>query len=225
MSLPAPVKAAVVRISTTSGSINVVAEPGLSAIRSSTGPLVTEGSSMTIDGGHSRVNVRVPEGTDLVVGAISGRVTIEGRVGAVSAVTTSGRVSIADAGSVDVRTTSGRIDVGRTMSACRAVASSGRVEVGRCGEADVTTRSGRIVLKDAHGTVRANCVSGRVDISMAAPYDVDAETVSGRIVVSLPPSVRPQIVASSSDVVDGVEGYDCVVVARSGSGRVDVANR
>ena len=73
---------------------------------------------------HAEGDVRVPEGTDLVVGATSGRVTIEGRVGSVSAVTTSGRVSIADAGSVDVRTKSGRIDVGRTMSTCRAVASS-----------------------------------------------------------------------------------------------------
>jgi len=225
MSLPAPVKAAVVRISTTSGSINVVAEPGLAAVRSSTGPVITEGSSTTIDGGHTKVNVRVPEGTDLVVGATSGRVTIEGRVGSVSAVTTSGRVSIADAVSVDVRTKSGRIDVGRTMSACRAVASNARVEVGRCGEADVTTRSGRIVLKDAHGMVRAHCVSGRVEISMGAAYDVDAETVSGRIVVLLPSSVRPQIVSSSSEIVDSVEAYDCVVVARSGSGRVDVANR
>jgi DUF4097 and DUF4098 domain-containing protein YvlB len=225
MSLPAPVKAAVVRISTTSGSINVVAEAGLTTMWSSIAPLVTEGSSTTIDGGSSKVKVRVPEGTDLVVGATSGRVTIEGRVGSVSAMTTSGRVSIADAGSVDVRTTSGRIDVGRTMSACRAVASSGRVEVGRCGEADVTARSGRIVLKDVHGTARAHCVSGRVDISMGAACDVDAETVSGRIVVSLPPSVRPQIVSSSGDIVDSAETYDCVVVARSGSGRVVVANR
>jgi DUF4097 and DUF4098 domain-containing protein YvlB len=225
MSLPAPVKAAVVRISTTSGSINVVAEAGLTTIQSTTAPLVAEGSSTTFDGGSSRVKVRVPEGTDLVVGATSGRVRIEGRVGSVSAVTTSGRVSIADAGSVDVRTKSGRIDVGRTMSECRAVASSGRVEVGRCGEADVTARSGRIVLKEVHGTARAHCVSGRVDISMGAAYDVDAETVSGRIVVSLPPSVRPQIVSSSGDVVDSGDAYDCVVVARSGSGRVDVANR
>lgn len=225
MSFPAPVKAAVVRISTTSGSINVVAEPGLTEVWSSTGPLITDGSSTTIDGGYARVNVRVPEGTDLVVGATSGRVTIEGRVGSVSAVTISGRVSIADAGSVDVRTKSGRIDVGRTTAACRAVASSARVEVGRCGEADVTILSGRIVLKDAHGTVRAHCVSGRVEISMGAAFDVDAETVSGRIVVSLPPDVRPQIVSSMSDIVDRVEAYDCVVVARSVSGRVDVSNR
>ena len=81
------------------------------------------------------------------------------------------------------------------------------------------------MLKDAHGDRSAHCVSGRVEISLGAAYDVDAETVSGRIVVSLPPSVRPQIVASSSDIVDSVEAYDCVVVARSGSGRVDVANR
>jgi len=192
---------------------------------SSTDPLDDGRLPPTIDGGSSRVRVLVPEGTDLVVGATSGRVTIEGRVGAVSAMTTSGKVSIADAESVDVRSRSGRIEVKRTAGTCRAIATSGRVEVGRCGDADVTSGSGRISLEDVNGRVRAHCSSGRIEISMGGAHDVDAETVSGRITVSLPAAVRALVVPLPGDAAVGADDCDCVVVARSGSGRVDVSHR
>jgi DUF4097 and DUF4098 domain-containing protein YvlB len=152
-------------------------------------------------------------------------VTIDGRVGAVSAMTTSGRISIADAESVDVRTRSGRIEVKRTSGSCRAVATSARVDIGHCGDADVTSRSGRITLDDANGRVRAHCKSGRIEISMGGAHDVDAETVSGRITVSLPAGVRARVVELPGDPAVDVGGHDCVVVARAGSGRVDVSNR
>ncbi len=224
MSFPAPVQAAVVRITTTSGAIHVVAEPELTEVWSSVGPL-DAGLPAIIDGGASKVRVRVPEGTDLVVGSTSGRVTIEGRVGAVSAMSTSGRVSIEHAESIDVRTTSGRIDVKESTGSCRAVATSARVEVGRCGDADVTSRSGRIVLKDANGRVHAHCTSGRIEIALGGAYDVDAETVSGRIVVSLPAEVSAGVVTSPGAPTAPDDDHDCVVVARSVSGRVDVTNR
>jgi DUF4097 and DUF4098 domain-containing protein YvlB len=225
MSFPAPVQAAVVRISTTSGAIHVTAEAGRSEVLSSTVLLDSGLLPASIDGGSEKVRVRVPEGTDLVVGATSGRVTVDGRVGAVSVMTTSGKVSIADAVSVDVRTKSGRIDVKRTSGSCRAVARSARVEVGHCGDADVTSVSGRITLKDASGRVHAHCTSGRIEISMNEAHDVDAETVSGRIEISLPPAVRACIVSSPGDQAVDIGDCDCVVIARSGSGRVDVSNR
>ena len=56
---------------------------------------------------------------------------------------------------------------------------------------------------------------------MVAAQDVDAETVSGRITVRLPPGVRPWVV-QRSDVDLAPERHDCVVTARSVSGRVDV---
>jgi DUF4097 and DUF4098 domain-containing protein YvlB len=225
MSFPAPVKAAVVRVSATSGAIEVVGEPGRTEVWSSRGPLEDGRLPATIDCGSSRVRVLVPEGTDLVVGAMSGRVTIDGRVGAVSAMTTSGKISIADAESVDVRTRSGRIEVKRTSGSCRAVATSGRVVIGHCGDADVTSRSGRIVLEEANGRVHAHCSSGRIEISMRGAHDVDAETVSGRITVSFPAGVRARVVESPGGPAVHVGDFDCVVVARSVSGRVDVSNR
>ena len=225
MARPAPANVAVVRISTTSGSVRVTAEPGRTDVSSSSGPTASSGDSVTIDSGSSKVDVRVPEGTDLVIGSVSGRVTVDGRVGAASVLTTSGRISIDHAASVDARSTSGRVEVTHSDGECRVMSTSGKVQVGRCGAADAASRSGRIVLADAHGPVRANCTSGRITVSMAGAHDVDAETVSGRIEISFPAGVRPLVVSSAAAAAEAGEQHDCNVIARSGSSRVVVSTR
>lgn len=182
-------------------------------------------SPFTVDGDSSAVEVRVPEGTDLVIGTTSGKVTVEGRVGAVSVLTTSGRISIDQARSVDARTTSARVHVGHAEGVCRIVSASGRVEVDRCGAADAASGSGQVVLGDAHGRVRATSTSGKVSVAVAGAHDVEAETVSGRIEVSYPDGVRPLVVSPDDDVAGATQGHDCTVVARSGSGRVVVSGR
>jgi DUF4097 and DUF4098 domain-containing protein YvlB len=223
MAWPAPANNMVVRVSTTSGSIEITAEPGRTEV--SDGTVDPTGTEWTVDGGSSRVRLRVPEGIDLLIGSTSGRIVVRGRVGRVSALTTSGRIAIDRAAAVDVRSKSGRIEIGHADAECRVVTSSGRVEIGRCGEADVTSRSGRIVVADAHGPVRASCTSGRITVALAGPHDVASETVSGRIEISYPRSVHPFVVASPKSPVETAVGYDCNVVARSGSGRVVVTNR
>ena len=225
MARPAPANVAVVRISTTTGSVRVTAEPGRTDVWSRSGPTTSAEEPVTIDGGLSKVDVRVPEGTDLVIGTISGKVTVNGRVGAVSALTTSGRISIDHAVSVDARSTSGRVEVDHTDGECRVMSMSGRVQVGRCGAADAASGAGRIVLADAHGPVRANCTSGRITVSMAGAHDVEAETVSGRIEISFPAGVRPLVVSSAAAAAEAGQQHDCTVIARSGSSRVVVSNR
>ncbi len=224
MSWPAPVEVLSVRISTRSGAVHILAESGRHEVLSSTGPIAT-GRPVTIDGGSSKVEVRVPVGTDLVVGTTSGRITIEGRVGAVSALTKSGRIDVEHAESVDARTAAGRVVVGRVDGECRVVAASARVEIGHCGGADVTTRSGRIIVKDATGSVRAHCTSGRIDVELAGAHDVVADTVSGRVAVVLPAGVEAFVARSPEDARTTTATHDCVVVARSVSGRVTVVNR
>jgi hypothetical protein len=105
------------------------------------------------------------------------------------------------------------------------VSASGRVDVDRCGSADATTRSGKVVLGGAHGPVRATSASGKVRVAVAGAHDVEAETVSGRIEVSYPVGVRPLVVSPDTDVAAAMQGHDCTVVARSGSGRVVVSPR
>ncbi len=111
--------------------------------------------------------------------------------------------------------------MGAATESCRVLTKSGRVEIGRCGTAHLTASSGKITVDAASGPVHAHCVSGRVDVTMASAQDVDAETVSGRITVRLPPGVRPWVVRRD-DADLAPERYDCVVTARSVSGRVDV---
>jgi hypothetical protein len=223
MSWPAPASTAVVRISTSSGAVHVRAEADRSECWSSVAAL--DVSPFTVDGGSSAVDVRVPEGTDLVIGTTSGKVTVEGRVGAISVLTTSGRISIDQARSVDARTKSARVHVGYAEGVCRVVSASGRVTVDRCGAADAASGSGQVVLGDAHGHVRATSTSGKVSVAVAGAHDVEAETVSGRIEVSYPDGVRPLVVSPDDDVATVTQGHDCTVVARSGSGRVVISGR
>jgi DUF4097 and DUF4098 domain-containing protein YvlB len=86
----------------------------------------------------------------------------------------------------------------------------------------VTTSSGRITLRDVHGRAQAHCASGRIDVTMGTPSDVDAETVSGRINITMPEGVRVRIETPTSTTVAADGECECVVTARSGSGRVVV---
>jgi DUF4097 and DUF4098 domain-containing protein YvlB len=210
-----------VRIVSTSGAIRVIAEERPDVEVPDSVEYSVEESTTTVNAGSRRVTVRVPEGTNLVIGSTSGRVEVLGRVDSVAVVTTSARVSVEVADAVDIRTTSGRVTVGAANESCRVLTKSGRVQVGRCGTAHLTASSGRITVDAASGPAHAHCVSGRVDITMVAAQDVDAETVSGRITVRLPHGVRPWVV-QRSDVDLAPERHDCVVTARSVSGRVDV---
>ena len=214
-----------VRISSASDRVLVVAEarPDVSVEGDATAR--TDGASTTIDSIRGRILVRVPLGADLVIGTRSGRIDVHGSVGRIAVASESGRVTVADAVSVDIRTKSARVDVKQTSDECCVRTSSGRVEVGVCGSADVTTRSGRIVVQTANGPVRAHCVSGRVEVGLMAPESVDAETVSGRISVTVPNGVAVRTTDDRSVVTEWPGGAESSVNARTVSGRVDVSAR
>lgn len=212
----------VVRIAAGSGRVRVIA--GDHAFR------VDGEAEVRIDGRQAtvettrRVTVYLPTGTDIVVGATSGRVDVQGAAGVVAVASESGSVTIDRAEAVDVRTTSGRVTVGRCQGECRVASSSARVTVDHCGAADVSTTSGRIDVRDAEGLVRAHCVSGRIEIEMDGPHDAEAETVSGRVQITYPPGVRFR--QSDQGGAEPAESdVACTVRARSVSGRVSVSNR
>jgi DUF4097 and DUF4098 domain-containing protein YvlB len=210
-----------VRIASTSGSVQVVAEVRTDVDVPDSVEFSVHDSMTTVSSGSRRVRVRVPEGTDLVIGSASGRVEVIGRAGSVAVVTRSGRVSVDTARSVDIRTTSGRVTVESAEESCRVLTKSARVDIGSCGTAHLTASSGKITVAAASGPVHAHCVSGRIDVATTSAQDVDAETVSGRITVRMPPDVRPWIVRRN-DTELAPERCDCVVTARSVSGRIDV---
>jgi DUF4097 and DUF4098 domain-containing protein YvlB len=210
-----------VRVAATSGSVRVIAEVRADVDVPDSVEYSVHDSMTTVSSGSRRVTVRVPEGTDLVIGSASGRVEVIGRAGSVAVVTSSGRVSVDTARSVDIRTTSGRVTVDVADESCRVLTKSGRVDIGRCGAAHLTASSGKITLTAASGPVHAHCVSGRIDVATTSAQDVEAETVSGRIRVRMPADVRPWIV-HRNDTEPAPERCDCVVTARSVSGRIDV---
>lgn len=211
------------RISSTDHRVEVVAEERGDVAVEGRAHVAKTGATWTVDRVRGRVTVRMPIGSDVVVGTTSGRVEVRGRAGDVAVVTESGRIEIEHARSVDARSDSSRVEVGRVDGTCRVRSVAGRVAVRSCGDADVATRSGRIELPDVHGTVRSHCVSGRIEVGLASAHDVDAETVSGRVSVSLPAGVR----AHRPDIDDGslAVDADCTILARSVSGRVEVSSQ
>jgi putative adhesin len=213
-----------VRISAVAQRVQIVAEPRDDVAVEGIARIRTDGDRTTIDEVRSRVTVRVPVASDIVIGTTTGRVEVTGPVGDVSVVAESGRITIEEAYVVDARTTSGRVTIVRAHGECRVRSTNGRIEIGACGGADVATGSGRIDLEHVSGPVRAHCVSGRVVVALDAAGDVDAETVSGRIDVVFPPGVRAHRV-DGPGLSPAPAGYDCVVRARSATGRVSVSNR
>ena len=213
------------RVSASSKPVHVVAEgrPGVQV--DGRAAVDQSGNRTTVAEVDGRLMIRVPFGTDVIVGTTSGRVDIDGAVGSVAVVTESGRVSIEHATSVDVRANSSRVEVGLCSGECRVRTVSGRVEVDSCGPADVATETGRITLSGVSGQAHAHCVRSRIEIRMEEGNEVVAETVSGRIDVSLPPGTHV-LRSDSGNIEDSEVLADCCRVhARSVSGRVNILTR
>lgn len=215
-----------VRLTSTNGRVAIVAEArsdvevtGRAGVETR---LEQSGSVTTVIGGNDKLTLRVPIGTDLVVGTTTGRIEIDGVVGRAAVTTESGRVSIAQAESVDVRSETGKIEIGHAEGRCCLRSVNGRVAVAACGDADVATASGKIVLRNVRGTARAHCANGRIDIEMATANDVAAETVTGRIAVALPRGVRPFHARLTDPPTTRPADTDCTVSTHTVTGRVDI---
>jgi DUF4097 and DUF4098 domain-containing protein YvlB len=213
-----------VRISTGSHGVRVIAEARDAVSVDGAARVRLDGEQTTIDEVSGRLIVRVPPESELVIGTGSGRVVVGGPAGDVRVTAESGRVEVEQARSVDARVTSGRVVIGRVTGLCRVRSESGRIEIAECGGADAATNSGRIVLTHVAGPVRAHCVSGRVTVGLDTAHDVDAETVTGRIDISLPPATRAHRVDGSGSLARP-DAYDCTVRAVSVNGRIGVTNR
>lgn len=175
---------------------------------------------VTVTSPRSSLVVHVPAGSHLVIGSQSGSVETVGELGAVSITSASGRVVVDRAASVDVRAESGRVVVGSVAEVCRVRVRSGRVVVGSCGLADVSTESGRIDLRGVGGDVVAHSVSGRVQVVLTGPHQVEAETVSGRIVISVPEGTKTLLPGPDEPPPTWRDPELCIVRASSTSGRV-----
>ncbi len=92
-----------VRITVGSGRVVVVAEARSDIDVDGSTRVSVDGDETRIEGGSDACTVRVPDGTDVILGSSSGDVRLEGRLGAVRATTHSADVDIEEAASVDAR--------------------------------------------------------------------------------------------------------------------------
>lgn len=214
-----------VRVASTSGRVDLIAEDRTDVDVRGDAEVTRTSVATTITGDHHHLVIRVPTGIDVVIGTTSGRVDLTGSLGATAVTTDSGRIGIADATSIDARSNKGRIEIGRCAQQCCLRSDHGAVVVRSCGSADVATTTGRISLREVQGVARAHCTNGRVDITMATANDVSAETVTGRINVSMPPNVRVFHTDLAQGSTERPDGADCVVATHSVTGRVEVVNR
>lgn len=174
-----------------------------------------------------RIEIACREGTDVVIGSSSGRVTCHGRLGRVAVTSSSGAVTIDAAREIEIRSSSGRVRVGHCGGSCRVAVTSGRVEIESAGSVDVTVASGRLDA-GAVGDAVVRAGSGRVELGLARAGNVDVSAVSGSVTVTVPSGVAPalELASRSGRVSVGVEeGADGRLAVETSSGSIRVARR
>jgi DUF4097 and DUF4098 domain-containing protein YvlB len=215
------------RVVATSGSITVIAESRADVDSSGARITPDDDGGWKITGRKSSqsMTIRCPEGSDVMVGTRSGRVTLKGRLGDVRVQTASGHIEVDRVRSADIRSMSASIEVSACETTCRIKTKSGSARIDTTGEADVAVGSGSIVIKTAHGSVRARAISGLIEIGAGGTDRVLAETMSGSITITVPSSCHPRVKAKSLSQrpdVSVTRGDDCEIVAKTLSGGIRV---
>ena len=211
-----------VRITASSGRITVRAEArnDVEILRGRTGDDAND-----VRGGSDGVDLVVPAGTDLAVGTSSGRITLVGPLGRVSATTRSGKIEIEECAELDARTTSASVKVGRVHGDARVKTASGGITLGDvAGAMRASTVSSQIEVR-AGGPTEVRTVSGSVTLVVTEPRDVAAGSVSGSVRIAVPAGSHPATALRSMSGSRSVEpdvGTDFEVKARSASGSLAV---
>lgn len=215
------------KITTRSGDVRVRVEPD--AELAVTGGTIEELEDGTLHIRRARseqkIEVRCPPETDVIVGTESGKVELSGALGAVRIATVSGNIRVERAARIDVRTKSGKIDIDDCSDLCRVMTKSSSVRIGKAGRATVAAVSGKVHLEGVD-SAEVKSVSGKVLISTGGRERVSVHTVSGKVEVRVPPSVRPstRLRTVSGRITDKcAPGNDCEISVASVSGAIDVS--
>ncbi len=155
------------------------------------------------------LDIRCPRLTDISVGAISGHIQLIGEFGSVKVSAVSGHIEVdSAAGDLDVRSVSGHL----TVNACR----------GRC---QLNTKSGHITVGNVGGAARATTISGHVELGTSGQGEVELRTISGKVLVRVPPGRHPRAhLRSLSGRIrcDCPQGSDFDLKASTISGAIEV---
>jgi DUF4097 and DUF4098 domain-containing protein YvlB len=206
-------------VSTRSGNVRVVAEPGVE-LRIDGGAVVGENEGelqVRRTEGAGTVVVHCPVYTGVTIGTVSGNVDTEGSLGAVRVVTVSGKVRLAEVERADVRGKSGNVEIDRCNGDCRIVVISAKVRVGRAQRLSVAGVSGSVQAEHVDGA-EVKTVSGKVLLGTTGTAATSVHTVSGNVEVSVPNDVAP---ATKLRSISGRVRCECPI---GGAGPIAIAS-
>jgi DUF4097 and DUF4098 domain-containing protein YvlB len=210
-----------VRITSRSGRVRVIGEARSDVVADGVS-IVDHHGQREVRCGSKAIEVRVPVGTDLVVGTSSGAVELQGDLGHVGVTTVSGRVTVEQVSSIDARTKSGRVEVQTSAGAVRLKTGSSSIRIDQAaGEVWVASISGKVQIKEAQGLASVRTVSGNVELGLSGAGEALLETVSGTMRITVPAGVHPTARLTSVSGKQRVEcetGDDVAITARSVSG-------
>jgi hypothetical protein len=215
------------RVATGSGNVTVTGEerPDLAVEDDPKVTSTEEGIKVAKRSGS--ITLRCPTGTDVFVGTGSGKVSLQGVLGAVRVTTGSGDISVAGATSVDARSGSGSIDVGDCAGSCSCRSGSGSLRVQHAGSVELAAASGRVEAADV-GAAKVRAGSGSVAVGLFEAGPVVVEAHSGSVDVTVPAGVHPatQLRAKSGSVrCECDEGADGSITVTTHSGSISVTAR
>jgi DUF4097 and DUF4098 domain-containing protein YvlB len=215
-----------VHIATRNGKVRVVASVGGEfAVRDGWIEEDPEGGVyVRRESSSDRIEVDVPDGTDVTIGTTSGSVECSGPLGSVRIATVSGKIHVEQAVRVDVRTRSGAVDIGTCGEVCRVVTTSSKVHVGRAHLACVAAVSGLVALERV-ADAEVKTVSGKVLMATSGGGRVAVKTVSGKVEILVPrerpPSMRLKSVSGRVEKeCDAGDDGEIAVATVSGQVRV-----
>ncbi len=222
MAGPAPLK-----ITTRSGDVRVraVANGELTVVHGTTEVLDDGTIHIRRAPSESVIEVECAPDTDVKVGTASGKVELRGALGAVRIATMSGKIGVEQVARVDVRTKSGTVDIGDCAGECRVMTTSANVHIRRAGRATVAAVSGSVLLEHVDAA-EVKSVSGKVLLAAGGRDRVSVHTVSGKVEVRVPSSVRPatRLRSVSGRISDECPaGNDCEIAVASVSGAIHVS--
>lgn len=161
------------------------------------------------------VAIRVPPHTDVDVRGASTDVTIGTPVAALRASLASGGLRAgAVEGAASVRSASGDVEVGSVSGRLDATSASGDVRAERLeGQASLSTASGDVRIGTALGAVTARTASGDITVEHFGGDDLEVNTMSGDVRVTLPAGREIDLDLSS---LSGDIGHDFVPTGNGG---------
>ncbi len=173
----------------------------------------------------ARLEIRVPQGSDLDIEVVSAEVEVSDVHGDVTIETVSGSIDLEGTSkAADLESVSGSINVEGNFDRLDAESVSGRIRVrGEAREVELSTVSGELELRvDGIRRGDLSTTSGSIELvgKLDARAEIEADSHSGRVELQLPPSTSARFrVSTHSGRISNELGPPAERTSRYGPGR------